>query len=99
MKSIDRVRELIADQGISLFRLAQLCNVPYSTLKNAEKRNCQLSLDTIEQICRGLNIPIYEFFMTDKDWEGIEAYALKRTQNKDYDAVRVSRSINTKSAL
>ena len=34
----------------------------YSTLKSAEARNYQLSVDTIEHICKGLDMPLRDFF-------------------------------------
>ncbi len=78
MDTIARLKELAQDRGISLFHLSKLCNVSYSTFKNAETRNGQLSLDSIERICLFFDIPLYEFFMTDEDWAGIEAYAIRR---------------------
>ena len=62
MNTIDRVTELVNERGLTLFKLAMLCNVPYSTLKNTEKRGGQLAVDTIEQICHGLGITMAEFF-------------------------------------
>lgn len=62
MDTVRRVRELGAERGLSLYRLAQICDIPYSTLKNTEKRYGQLTVDTIERICEGLNISLAEFF-------------------------------------
>jgi hypothetical protein len=42
--------------------LARVCDVPYSTLKNTEQRSGQLTVDTIERICLGLEIPLSVFF-------------------------------------
>ncbi len=80
MDTIARLKELTAERNISLYRLSQICDISYSTLKNAESRNGQLSLDSIERICFKLDIPLYEFFMTDEDWDEIEAYAIRRIQ-------------------
>ena len=62
MNTIGRVRELADERGLSLFKLASLCGVPYSTLKNANNRQTQLNVDTIEQICKGLRITMSDFF-------------------------------------
>ena len=62
MDTMSRVFELIEDRNITLYRLAQLSGVRYSTFKNTRKRNGQLSVDTIERICEGLEIPMSEFF-------------------------------------
>ena len=76
MDTLARVKELA--NTTSLYQIAMMCDIPYSTLKNTEKRNGQLSLDSIERICDKLGVPVYEFFMTDEDWDGIEAQALRR---------------------
>ncbi len=36
MDTIGRVINLANERSLSLFRLSQICDVPYSTLKNAE---------------------------------------------------------------
>ena len=62
MDTIARVKELAAERDLSLHKLAQVCDVPYSTLKNTEHRSGQLTVDTIERICLGLHIPMSLFF-------------------------------------
>lgn len=63
MNTIERVKELAIERDLTLYRLAQICDIPYSTLKNTELRNGQLGVDTIERICIGLDIPLYQFFL------------------------------------
>ncbi len=62
MNTVNRVKELCDEREISLFRLSEICDVSYSTLKNTERRNGQLMVDTIERICLGLGITMAEFF-------------------------------------
>ena len=62
MNTMDRVTDLVNERGLTLFKLAMLCDVPYSTLKNTRARGGQLAVDTIEQICNGLGISLAEFF-------------------------------------
>ena len=62
METMERVNELIAERNLSLYKLAQMSGISYSTLKNTAQRNGQLSVDTIERICEGLRIPLAEFF-------------------------------------
>ena len=62
MDTMARVRELAAERNLSLHGLARVCDVPYSTLKNTEARYGQLTVDTIERICLGLEIPMSLFF-------------------------------------
>ena len=90
MDTIARLKELTADQGISLYKLSKICDISYSTLKNAESRNGQLSIDSIERICQKLDIPLYEFFMTDEDWAEIEAYAIRRLHLHEQGAERTA---------
>lgn len=66
MKTTTRVYELIADRNMSLTQLAELSGVAYSTIKMAENRNTQLSVDTIERICNALGITMSEFFAEPK---------------------------------
>ena len=79
MDSLARLNDLLDEHDMSLFALAKASGIHYSTFDGAKRRNGQLSIDTIERICDTLHIPIYEFFMTDEDWEEIEKYALLRS--------------------
>jgi len=62
MNTIGRVEELAEARGLTLVKLAILCDVPYATLRSASRRNTQLNVDTIEQICKGLRITMSDFF-------------------------------------
>lgn len=62
MNTMDRVNEIAEDRGLTIYKLAMLCDVPYSTLKNTQARGGQLTVDTIERICQGLHITMAEFF-------------------------------------
>lgn len=65
MDTIARVIELADERSLSLFQLSKLCEVPYSTLKNAQARGNQLAVSTIERICSSLGITMSEFFSTE----------------------------------
>ena len=58
MDTIARVMELADERNLSLFKLSQLCDVSYSTLKNAEMRGSQLGVPTIERICVALGVTL-----------------------------------------
>ena len=62
MNTMGRVEELVADRGLTLFKLAALCEISYSTLKNTKARGGQLTVDTIERICHGLHISMADLF-------------------------------------
>lgn len=82
MDSLNRLNHLLAERGMSLFALSRASGIHYSTFDAAKRRNGQLSIDTIERVCDTLQIPLYEFFMSDEDWDGIEAYALMRSRRQ-----------------
>ena len=67
MTSMDRVHELLMQRDMSLLKLSKLSDVNYSTFRTTEKRNGQLSVDTIERVCRALGITMAQFF---ESWEG-----------------------------
>ena len=67
MDTMARLKELAAERHLSLIELARQCSVPYSTLKSKEKRGGQLTVDTIAQICHGLHIPLWTFFLEDRE--------------------------------
>ena len=77
MNTMARLDELLVDHDMSLYALSKASGINYSTFDAAKKREGQLSLDTIEKVCDTFGIPVYEFFMTDKDWSDLEAYILR----------------------
>lgn len=62
MKTMERLDELLKARDLSMYQLAVLSDIPYSTLKKTRQRGGQLSVDTIEQICFTLGISLSEFF-------------------------------------
>ena len=67
--TMERVHQLLTERDMSLLRLSKIGDVSYSTLRATEKRNGQLSVDTIERICRALGITMAHFFAA---WESEE---------------------------
>ena len=57
-----RLDELLHERNMTLYQLCQSGNIPYTTLRVSRCRGSQLSVDTIEQICRVLGISMAEFF-------------------------------------
>lgn len=62
MDTVAIVEELLDERGLTMYKLAMLCDISYSTLKNTKVRQGQLTIDTIEKICQGLGITVAEFF-------------------------------------
>ena len=57
-----RLDELLHERNMTLYQLCQSGNIPYTTLRVSRCRGSQLSVDTIEQICKVLGISMAEFF-------------------------------------
>lgn len=62
MNTVERLNQIITEKNLTLYSVAQLSGVNYSTLKMVEKRQGQLSVDTIELLCNGLGISMCDFF-------------------------------------
>jgi len=62
MNTFARLEELLDERGLTMYKLAMLCDISYNALKNTQQRGSQLKVDTIERICQGLGITMAEFF-------------------------------------
>ena len=67
MNTSKRLDELLKQRKMSLKELSRRSGVSYSTLYSARQRDGQLSVDTIELLCKELGIRPFEFYMTDED--------------------------------
>ena len=68
----NRILQLCGERNISINRLANICALPPSSVKNiiyGKSRNPKLL--TIKMICDGLDITLGEFFNT-KEFNGLE---------------------------
>ena len=72
MDSLARLNELLAARNMSLFAFTKVSGIHYSTFDAAKRRRGQLSVDTIERVCDTLQIPVYEFFMTEEERKEME---------------------------
>ncbi|MDE6677602.1 MAG: helix-turn-helix domain-containing protein [Ruminococcus sp.] len=62
MDTHERLRQLLAERGWSVYRLAVNCGLSESTLANIFKRNTVPSVTTLEAICNGFGITLSQFF-------------------------------------
>lgn len=64
MDTIKRVETLLEERGMTPFAFfkGQKVGVSYSTFNATANRGGQLSVDSIEKICKALNITLGEFF-------------------------------------
>ena len=62
MNTARRAAELAYNRNISLVKLAERSGISYQTFMAANRRNSQLSVETIERVCSALGISLCEFF-------------------------------------
>lgn len=60
----DRIRQLLFERNWTLYKLADTCNLPYSTIYTMMNRHTMPKLDTLDIICNGLGITLSDFFLT-----------------------------------
>lgn len=65
MDTIKRVYDLLNEKNMSMYQLTRKTGISYSTVKTAERRGGQLSVDTIFRLCEGMSISLSEFFETE----------------------------------
>lgn len=59
---IHRIQTLLQAKHWSIYKLAKVSKLPYSSLNNIFKRNTCPGIPTLEKICCGLNISLSQFF-------------------------------------
>lgn len=62
MDTVKRAKELICQSGMSLYQVAQASGVSYSTISSAGRRGGELTVDTIERLCKAMGISLSDFF-------------------------------------
>lgn len=62
MNTHKRVDEILEARHMTLWEMAHICSISYSSIKSSRRRGSQLSVDMIEQICDGLGISMSYFF-------------------------------------
>lgn len=60
----DRIKQLLFERDWTLYKLADICSLPYSTLYTMMNRHTMPKLDTLDIICKGLGITLSDFFIT-----------------------------------
>lgn len=58
-----RINELLSERNWTLYKLADVCDLPRSSLYNMMERNNMPSLPTLETICGGMGISLSDFFI------------------------------------
>lgn len=61
MNTNARLDELLQARNTNIFQFSKDSGIPYSTLANPRYRGTQLSVNTIELICKALGISMADF--------------------------------------
>lgn len=61
----ERIQTIMKQKGLTYYQLAKRSGLAQSTLSNMSARGTVPSIYTLEQICKGLQISMAEFFMVD----------------------------------
>ena len=95
---LERLEQLMAERGWSVYRLARECGLSESTVANIFRRNGSPSLETLQAMCRALEIPMSRFFaenemveLTPELRELFEQWALltKEQKNSILEVIRL----------
>jgi len=61
---LKRIEELRKARNLSVYKLAQLSEIPQSTIVTWYKKGHMPPVDKIERLCNTFNIPLSQFFTT-----------------------------------
>ena len=57
-----RINKLLDERRMSIYKLADTCDLPHSSLYTMMNRHTMPKLDTLDVICKGLGITLCDFF-------------------------------------
>lgn len=67
--TVMRVKQLLADKGWTMYKLAKETGVAYSTIVNPIRRNAPYSITMLEKVCMAFGITLAEFFSNRQEIE------------------------------
>lgn len=93
-KVLDRIQQLLTFNQWSLYKLAKVSDLPYSSLNNLFNRRTCPTIATLEKICNGFNISLTDFFnfkenplrnetISEEEQRLLNAYASLSQKDKD----------------
>lgn len=91
---LDRIQQLLIFNQWSLYKLAKVSDLPYSSLSNLINRRTCPTIATLEKICNGFNISLTDFFnfkenplrnesISEEEQQLLNAYAALSQKDKD----------------
>ncbi|MBQ8923239.1 MAG: helix-turn-helix transcriptional regulator [Lachnospiraceae bacterium] len=63
--TIKRIKDLCKERNYSYYELAKRSNIAYSTLNSMILKNNSPTIPTLNKLCNGFGITIYQFFQLD----------------------------------
>lgn len=61
---LERINAILTEKHWSLYKLADVCNLPHTSLYTMMQRHTMPKLDTLDTICKGLGITLSDFFLS-----------------------------------
>lgn len=62
-QTLQKIEQLMKERNWSIYKLALESDIPYSSLNSLFHKNNQPTISTLEKICAGFHISMYEFFL------------------------------------
>ena len=76
MDCLERIKELLAMRGWSMYQLSKKSKIPQSTLSNLFTRSNAPTVPTLEKICDAFEISLSEFFSVENESKDDEIVSL-----------------------
>lgn len=76
MDILEKIKDLTADRGWTIYKLSEASGISQSTLSNMFTRKTLPSIATLSQLCEAFNITLSEFFKEDNNNSEDEIFML-----------------------
>lgn len=91
MTIMQRIEELCADRGWTLYELSNRTNVSVCTLYSCKKKNREPTNETLKKVCSAFGITVFQFYhdlyeipdLTDEQKQVLSAWAMLESNEKD----------------
>lgn len=76
MDILEKIKDLTADRGWTIYKLSEASGISQSTLSNMFTRKTLPSITTLSQLCEAFNITLSEFFKENNNNSDDEIFML-----------------------
>lgn len=88
--TLKKIMNLLEERQWTIYRLAKESGIPYSSLNSLFQKNNQPTISTLEKICSGFHITMFEFFSDNPPYrESLEEYS-----REELDIITSYRNLN-----